>query len=53
MAPGAHDPAKYASIRDQTLAWGLTLHIGGDAMEPALAMLPLPAAWRLAGPARA
>ena len=53
IAAGAFDPTKYASAWDQTLVWGLTPYLIGDAMKLALAALLLPAAWKLVGSARA
>lgn len=53
IAAGAFDPAKYASVWDQTLVWGLTPYLIGDAMKLALAALLLPAIWKLVGNARA
>lgn len=50
---GAFDPAKYATFWDQTLVWGLTPYLIGDAMKLALAALLLPAIWKLVGNARA
>jgi biotin transport system substrate-specific component len=52
IAAGAFDPATYASVWDQTLVWGLTPYLIGDAMKLALAALLLPAAWKLVGNAR-
>lgn len=49
---GLFRPEQYASVLDQTLAWGLTPYLVGDAMKLALAALLLPAAWRLVGRAR-
>ena len=53
IAAGAFDPTKYASAWDQTLVWGLTPYLIGDAMKLALAALLLPAVWKLVGSARA
>jgi biotin transport system substrate-specific component len=53
IADGAFDPAKYATVWDQTLVWGLTPYLIGDAMKLALAALLLPAIWKLVGNARA
>ncbi len=50
---GLFDAAKYASAWDQTLAWGLTPFLIGDAMKLALAALVFPALWKLVGKARA
>ena len=46
------DPAKYASVWDQTLAWGLTPFLIGDALKLALAALVVPGLWKLVGSAR-
>lgn len=53
IASGAFDPAKYSTVWEQTLVWGLTPYLIGDAMKLALAALLLPAAWKLVGSARA
>lgn len=37
---------------EQTLAWGLTPFLAGDALKLGLAALTLPALWRLVGPDR-
>lgn len=42
----------FASGWEQTLAWGLWPFLWGEAIKVALAALLIPAAWRLAGPAR-
>ena len=47
------DPATYASAWDQTLAWGLTPYLMGDALKLALAALIVPGLWKLIGAARA
>ena len=52
IADGLFDPAKYASVWDQTLAWGLTPFLIGDALKLGLAALLVPALWRLVGSAR-
>lgn len=49
VAGGLFDPATYESAWAQTLAWGLTPYLVGDAIKLALAALLLPAAWRLVG----
>ncbi len=49
---GMFRPETYASVWDQTLAWGLTPFLIGDAMKLALAAILLPAAWALVGRAR-
>jgi biotin transport system substrate-specific component len=52
VAAGAFDPAQYATVWEQTMVWGLTPYLTGDAMKLALAALLLPAAWKLVGSAR-
>ena len=52
IANGMFDPAKYASVWDQTLAWGLTPFLIGDALKLALAALVVPGLWKLVGAAR-
>lgn len=52
VANGLFDPAKYASVTDQTLAWGLTPFLIGDALKLALAALVVPGVWKLVGSAR-
>ncbi len=52
VAAGAFDPAVHASPWQQTLAWGLTPYLIGDALKLALAALLLPGLWRLLGDAR-
>jgi len=52
IANGMFDPAKYASTWDQTLAWGLTPFLIGDALKLGLAALLVPAVWKLVGKAR-
>jgi biotin transport system substrate-specific component len=52
IANGMFDPAKYASVWDQTLAWGLTPFLIGDALKLALAALVVPGLWKLVGTAR-
>jgi len=52
IAGGLFDP-KYASVWDQTLAWGLKPYLIGDAVKLGLAALVVPGLWRLVGPARA
>jgi biotin transport system substrate-specific component len=49
---GMFDASKYASVIDQTLTWGLTPYLIGDAMKLALAALLIPAVWKLVGDAR-
>ena len=53
IAAGAYDPASYRSVWEQTLVWGLTPYLIGDAIKLALAALLLPAIWKLVGSARA
>jgi biotin transport system substrate-specific component len=53
IAGGLFDPAKYASVWDQTLAWGLTPFLIGDVLKLALAALVVPGLWKLVGAARA
>lgn len=53
IGAGAFDIAAYASVWEQTLAWGLTPCLIGDAMKLARAALLLPVAWKLVGSARA
>jgi biotin transport system substrate-specific component len=53
VAGGLFDPAKFATPWDQTLAWGLTPFLVGDALKLALAALVVPGLWRLVGAARA
>jgi biotin transport system substrate-specific component len=53
VAGGLFDPAAYASPWQQTLAWGLTPYLVGDALKLALAALVVPGLWRLVGSARA
>ena len=52
IGAGLFRPEAYATVWEQTLAWGLTPFLVGDAMKLALAALLLPAAWRLVGRAR-
>ena len=52
IAAGAFDPATYASVWEQTMVWGLTPYIVGDAMKLALAALLLPGIWKLVGSSR-
>ncbi|MEL6478543.1 MAG: biotin transporter BioY [Pseudomonadota bacterium] len=49
---GRFDATAYGSIWEQTLAWGLTPFLVGDALKLALAALLLPAVWALVGRAR-
>jgi len=52
IANGLFDPARYASVWDQTLAWGLTPFLIGDALKLGLAALAVPGLWKLVGAAR-
>lgn len=52
VAGGLFDPARYASVTDQTLAWGLTPFLIGDALKLGLAALVVPGLWKLVGNAR-
>ncbi len=52
VANGLFDPSKYASVTDQTLAWGLTPFLIGDALKLGLAALIVPGVWKLVGDAR-
>jgi biotin transport system substrate-specific component len=49
---GLFDPATYGSPLSQTLAWGLTPFVFGDALKLALAALIVPGLWKLIGAAR-
>ncbi len=49
---GLFQPDTYATAWDQTLVWGLTPYLVGDAMKLALAALLLPALWKLVAAAR-
>jgi biotin transport system substrate-specific component len=49
---GLFDPAAYATPWAQTLAWGLTPYLVGDAIKLALAALIVPGLWKLIGSAR-
>ena len=49
---GLFDPARYASPWEQTLAWGVTPFLIGDAIKLALAALVVPGLWKLVGSAR-
>ena len=53
IAGGLFDPATYATAWEQTLAWGLTPYLIGDALKLALAALVVPGLWKLVGSARA
>lgn len=49
---GMFNPEAYGSVTEQTLAWGLTPYLIGDAMKLALAALLVPALWKAIGRAR-
>ena len=49
---GLFKPEVYATVWEQTLAWGVTPYLVGDAMKLALAALVLPGVWKLIGSAR-
>lgn len=49
---GLFDPATYASPLQQTLAWGLTPFLIGDALKLLAAALVFPLVWKLVGSAR-
>ena len=49
---GLYNAANFTSIWDQTLSWGLTPYLIGDAMKLALAALLFPLIWRAVGSAR-
>ena len=50
--PGVLWLRPFAESWSQTLAWGVTPFLVGDAMKLALAALLVPAAWKALGPAR-
>jgi biotin transport system substrate-specific component len=52
IANGLFDPAAYASVWDQTLAWGLAPFLIGDAIKLGLVALVVPGLWKLIGSAR-
>lgn len=52
VATGLHDPVTYGSAWSQTIAWGLTPFLIGDALKLALAALVVPGLWKLVGSAR-
>jgi biotin transport system substrate-specific component len=49
---GLFDPAKFGSAWEQTMAWGVTPYLIGDAIKLALAALVVPGLWKLVGSAR-
>ncbi len=53
VSGGMFNADKYASAIGQTLAWGLTPYLIGDAMKLALAAVLFPLLWKLVGSARA
>lgn len=52
VAGGMFNADKFASPVAQTLAWGLTPYLIGDAMKLALAAVLFPVLWKLVGSAR-
>jgi len=52
IAQGLYQPEVYASVWAQTLAWGLTPFLVGDALKLAVAALLLPGGWALIGRVR-
>jgi biotin transport system substrate-specific component len=52
VVTGLFDPATFATPWSQTVVWGLTPYLIGDAMKLALAAILLPALWALLGRAR-
>ncbi len=52
IVDGLFEPATYATAWHQTLAWGLTPYLIGDAIKLALAGLVVPGLWRFIGSAR-
>lgn len=52
VAGGMFNADKFASPVAQTLAWGLTPYLIGDAMKLALAAVMFPVLWKLVGSAR-
>ena len=52
IAGGMFNPEQFGSVTEQTLAWGLTPFLIGDALKLALAAVLLPALWKLVGRAR-
>ena len=52
-AGGMFDAAKFGTLTQQTLAWGMLPFLIGDLIKLALAALLLPAIWKLVGKARA
>ncbi|MEO0388896.1 MAG: biotin transporter BioY, partial [Pseudomonadota bacterium] len=49
---GLYDASVYASAWSQTLAWGLTPYLIGDALKLGLAALVFPLIWKAVGRAR-
>jgi biotin transport system substrate-specific component len=52
IAGGLFDPAAHDSPWAQTMAWGVTPYLVGDAIKLALAALVVPGLWKLIGSAR-
>ena len=52
VSGGLFDASVYGSVWAQTLQWGLTPYLIGDAIKLALAALLLPLTWKLVGKAR-
>ena len=53
VVTGLFDPSSFATPWQQTMVWGLTPYLIGDAIKLGLAALLLPAIWRVLGSARA
>lgn len=53
IAAGAFDPSRYATVWEQTMAWGFTPYLIGDAIKLALAALLFPVIWKVVGSSRA
>jgi len=49
---GLFDATRFASPWEQTIAWGLTPYLIGDALKLALAALLVPGLWKLVGASR-
>ncbi len=52
VAGGLFDATRFASPWEQTIAWGLTPYLIGDALKLALAALLVPGLWKLVGASR-
>ncbi len=50
---GLFDASKFSSVWQQTMVWGVTPYLIGDAIKLALAALLMPGLWKLIGNARA